>query len=234
MESNDQPPHLHDLVNLLSVISALADSLATRTPPDRPVDPDFIELTRTIDRALDIARRGALPARFHPVSRGAIDLDRFLERMTPRLTHLVGSRLHLAIRPGGSRGPVRANWEQLERILLNLMVNASVSTPDGGRIVVATSASEMPEDTAHGPRLPRRYVRLSVHDNGRGIPADLQQRITESSTTHGERVALGLDSVARTVRQLAGRLQIESEEGAGTVVHVDLPLLQQSPRSPVS
>jgi signal transduction histidine kinase len=225
MESNDRSGLLLDLTNLLTVISALVESLRQRLPPDQPVDPDFIELTRTIDRALAVARRGTLPGRLRVVSRGAIDVDRFLERMMPRLTHMIGSRLHLEVRRGGPPGMVRANWEQLERILLNLILHASAAAPDGGRITLSTSAAEIAAvPAAPAGRRPRRYVRLSVHHNGRGISADLQRQIRDAPTARIGRGAPGLDNVAQTVRQVHGRLHVESGDGVGTSVHVDLPL----------
>jgi signal transduction histidine kinase len=227
MESTDQSRLLHDLTHLLTMVSALAESLRSRLPPDQPVTADSIELARTIERALAVARRGTMRGSTRLVARGAIDVDQYIDRMTPRLTHVVGSRLNLVIRTGGPTGSVRANREQLDRILLNLMFNASATTRDGGRVTVETSASDyLMDDDAQRGRPPRRYARLSVHDSGCGIPVHLQEQITDPSTaTTAETSSLGLDSVARTVRQLDGRLQIESAEGVGTSVHVDLPLL---------
>jgi signal transduction histidine kinase len=226
MEPTDQSRTLHDLTNLLSVISARAESLRSRLPSTEQADPDFIELIRAVDRAILVARRRGVLAAPRVRARGAIDVNDFIDRMTPRLTHVVGSRLRLEIRTGGPAGTVRASWDQLENILLNLMLNASIATRDGGRIAVATSASSYVSETRNPRRSrPRRYIRLTVEDDGRGIPPDVQRRIAwHSSATESDRTGLGLDSIARTVRQLDGQLQIESDEGAGTSVHIDLPL----------
>jgi signal transduction histidine kinase len=226
MEPTDQSLTLLDLTNLLSVISARAESLRSRLPSTQQVDPDFIELIRAVDRAILVARQRSVPAARRVRVRGAIDLNDFIDRMTPRLTHIVGSRLRLVIRIAGPAGTVRAGWDQLENILLNLILNASIATPDAGRIGVHTSASSYVDDTPNPRRSrPRRYIRLTVEDDGRGIPAEVQRRIAwHSFATEPDRTGLGLDSVARTVRQLDGRLAIESAPGVGTTAHVDLPL----------
>jgi signal transduction histidine kinase len=224
MELNDQSSLIRDLTNLLTVIVALAESLRQRLPPDQPADSDSVELIRLSQRALALARRGARGTS-HPVAREGSSVDAFLDRMSPRLAHMVGSRLRLVIRVGGPAGTVRASWDQLERLLLNLMLNASAATRDGGAVTIETSASDYLVDGAPQKQAHRRYVRLSVHDSGAAIPAYLQQEIIESSAAaSAEDGGLGLDRVARIVRQLDGRLQIESEEGVGTSVHVDLPL----------
>ena len=65
--------------------------------------------------------------------------------------------------------------------------------------------------------------RIEIHDDGQGIPADLLPRIFEprfSTTTSGS--GLGLAIVKRLVEGWGGTVQVESEEGRGTVVTVDL------------
>ena len=154
-----------------------------------------------------------------------MNVDEFIDRLTPRLTHVMGERVHLTIITAGPAGTVRASWEQLERILLNLMFNASATTRDGGRVRVETSASDYVIDGGDGASTIQRHVRLTVRDNGRGIPAQVQQQLIESTSTAADGgFGLGFESVAKTVRQLGGHLHVESDEGAGTSVHVDLPL----------
>jgi signal transduction histidine kinase len=225
MEPTDQSRIFHDLTSVLTVISTLAASLRSHLPADQPVDRDSIELALAVERALAIARLGMAHETPRLLEHPGIDLNDFIEKMRPRLTHLLSSRLQLEIRTTGPPGTVRASWDQMEHILLNLIFNASAGTRDGGRIAIETSAAGYLTPEWTRTSRPRLCIRLTVQDTGCGIPAGLQAELAERSfTTKREGNGFGLDTVARTVRRLNGRLQVESQQEIGTIVHVDLPL----------
>ena len=98
----------------------------------------------------------------------------------------------------------RAHPDEVKEVLVNLLENARQA--GAHHIVVKV--------------LPQR---LEVHDDGRGISEELLPRIFEprfSTTTSGS--GLGLAIVKRLVEGWGGMVQVESEEGRGTVVTVDL------------
>lgn len=97
-----------------------------------------------------------------------------------------------------------ARPDEVKEVLVNLLENARQAGAE--HIVVKV--------------LPNR---LEVHDDGQGIPAELLPRIFEprfSTTTSGS--GLGLAIVKRLVEGWGGTVQVESEDGRGTVVTVDL------------
>ncbi len=76
-------------------------------------------------------------------------------------------------------------------------------------------------------------MRISVRDNGIGIPADVLSRIggafeqaSNDPMLAREGTGLGLALVTALVRQHGGKLGIESRENVGTCVTVELPLVQ--------
>lgn len=229
MQRTDQSYLLHDVTNLLTVMSALAESFRHQLSPDLQDSASLIQLERTIDRAKAIALRVVMD-RTSVDNQRATDVNGFIDQMAPILVQIVGPRIDLVIRTDGPAGKVSAGPDQIERILLNLILNASAATPAAGRITVETAASDYVRDVGlDGKAPPRRYLRLTVRDNGSGIPPDLQPFIFEPFfTTRPVGAGLGLNSVQRTVLQLKGRLHVESEEGIGTSVHVDLPVHQTS------
>jgi CheY-like chemotaxis protein len=80
----------------------------------------------------------------------------------------------------------------------------------------------------HPPLSPGRYLRLTVHDTGCGIPPDLLERIFEPYFTtkeKGEGTGLGLSVVDGIVRSHGGAVKVYSEPGKGSVFHVYLPLI---------
>ena len=97
-----------------------------------------------------------------------------------------------------------ARPDEVKEVLVNLLENARHA---GARHILVKV-------------LPNR---IEIHDDGQGIPADLLPRIFEprfSTTTSGS--GLGLAIVKRLVEGWGGTVQVESEEGRGTVVTVDL------------
>lgn len=129
-----------------------------------------------------------------------------------------------AARPPGVRlaeslgsGPrwVEMDVVSLRRVVENLVANAVAAVEErGGEVDVS-----LDEVTGDGPR---RY-RLTVADDGPGIPAELRPRVFEPFfTTRREGTGLGLAIARRLVTDVGGRIRLESEEGRGTRVHVSL------------
>ena len=68
-------------------------------------------------------------------------------------------------------------------------------------------------------------IRISVKDNGEGIAPETQERIfIPNFTTKSSGTGLGLAMCMGIVEQAHGQLWFETEQGKGTIFHVELPL----------
>lgn len=113
---------------------------------------------------------------------------------------------------------VEADHRAIKQILLNLLSNAVKFTPEGGRVI--TRAVQV-----------GHTVSLSVEDTGVGIPADQLYRLgnpfvqlrNNAGSTH-EGTGLGLALVRSLAEMHGGQLRIESVEGRGTTVTVEIPM----------
>ncbi|GAB1644858.1 sensor histidine kinase [Krasilnikovia sp. MM14-A1259] len=112
---------------------------------------------------------------------------------------------------------VRADRDQLDRVLMNLTSNAVKFTPDGGTVTVSGRAD--------GPD-----VVITVRDTGIGIPADevphLFTRFFRASNATKREIAgtgLGLPIVAAIVDRHGGTIGVDTREGQGTTITVRLP-----------
>ncbi|HEX9805416.1 MAG TPA: PAS-domain containing protein [Alteraurantiacibacter sp.] len=144
--------------------------------------------------------------------------------LLPFLTQLVRERedsidragITLDLRGNRAAGTVKADKRRLGRAIGNILDNAIVATPKGGRILVALS------------RL-KSGARIVISDNGSGMsPADLARafdgyQLTEEGKPAPQRVGLGLPLARQLIEAHGGKLDLVSEKGTGTTATILLP-----------
>jgi PAS domain S-box-containing protein len=111
---------------------------------------------------------------------------------------------------------------RLTQVLVNLLVNAAQALP------AATRATN--RIIVRGARFGSDSVRISVIDNGPGIPPELVSRIFDPFFTTkpiGEGTGLGLAVSRGIVHALGGQLTVESQPGLGAQFHLDLPIAHE-------
>jgi CheY-like chemotaxis protein len=149
--------------------------------------------------------------------------------MQTMLTRLLGEDVRLACALAPHPCPVTADPFQLERVLVNLAVNARDAMPSGGQLTVETTLVELDEAAAavRPKARPGCYVRLAVTDTGCGMSAETQSHLFEPFFTtkeDGRGTGLGLATVYGIVQQSAGSLSVYSESGRGSTFKIYLPL----------
>jgi len=111
---------------------------------------------------------------------------------------------------------VRARADQLRQVFLNLLLNAQQAMEKGGRITIITSLYEQ----ALQPT-----ISVQISDTGCGIPeAELSRIFEPFFSTRTKGTGLGLWVTQDIVRHHGGRIEVTSEEGAGTTFNVILPV----------
>ena len=126
---------------------------------------------------------------------------------------------------------VRANGNQIQQVLLNLLINARQAMPDGGHVQLGLqydAASEM--------------VCLVVRDTGPGMPPEQLRRIFDPfySTKVGPDetgkggTGLGLASCRNIIESHRGRIRVESSPGTGTAFSIRLPVAKKTPLDSVT
>ena len=108
--------------------------------------------------------------------------------------------------------PVSIDPDQIQKVVLNLVLNANDAVREGGHITVATGQSD-------------RWVYLAVSDDGCGMSAEFMTRslFRPFRTTKGQGLGIGLYHSRKIVEAHQGRIEVESEQGKGTTFRVMLP-----------
>ena len=180
----------------------------------RIVDRNCDRLNALVDEILFVARVDA--GRF-ALEQESVDLTELAEaavKSAQVAARRKGIEIHLSVQ--NELPPLWADPGRLTEVLDNLLSNAVKYTAEGGTVRVGLGRRG---DAAH----------IEVADTGVGIPADEMERLFErffrastAATIPG--TGLGLSIVKEIVDAHGGRISVESEEGAGTIFFVDLPL----------
>ena len=199
----------HEIKNPLAIIRGSAKRLGKLAPEALTMADSVVEevdrLSGTVNRYLQFARGG--PA--EPGSHGdaAATLAATVDLLAPEFR----SRGCTLEREGETECPVPLDDASLKQVWLNLLQNALEALPEGGR-ARAICARE-------GAR-----VRVVISDDGPGMPAAVLARLGEPFyTTRAQGTGLGLHLSRQLVTGAGGSLAVESREGQGTSVTVELP-----------
>lgn len=211
----------HQINNPLGgILMAAQFALGSRDRPDaaeileqslEEIEADARRCAEIVRSVLRFARQETLekkPCRLDDVVRSALSLTR---KHTPGKADVV---LREPRRPGPE---LLASRTDLEQAVANVVQNALESADgDDVRVVVSLACNE-------------RYARVTVEDDGRGIPEEHQQFIFDPFYTtrrdHGG-TGLGLSMAHAVVTAHGGTIDLETVPGHGTTVTMELPLGQ--------
>ncbi|MBU7014172.1 MAG: PAS domain S-box protein [Theionarchaea archaeon] len=136
---------------------------------------------------------------------------------------LRGSNVRCHFYIDDSLWPAEIDEGQMGQVINNLMINADQAMPEGGIVQVraenveVTSAEELP---LH----PGKYVKISIKDEGTGMPERLFSRIFDPYfTTKQKGSGLGLATSYSIIKKHDGHIDVESEVGTGTTFYIWLP-----------
>lgn len=146
------------------------------------------------------------------------EMNRSVNAALTLFEHTVSSqKIDLCVRLKEDLPCVVADPTELEQVVINLFNNAVDAMPGGGRLSVATSVE-------HG------WVCLRVEDTGTGIPdGDLHRVFDPFFTTKqvGEGTGLGLSVSYGIIQKMGGRIEVQSNQGQGTIFTVMLPVQRE-------
>ncbi len=216
---------VHDLRNELLVALRCAENLAPLVPAGEAAH-ELGELRSCTERAALLARELLVSARPRRLARHPVDLNGVINQCATALSSALGPGVRAELCLSADPVFVHAEVLELERILLNLVLNARDALAGGGVVTIRTESVTDPGSGIHLKSGPP-YARLTVTDTGTGLAPTITSRVFEPFfTTKPGGIGLGLSSVGHTIRQLQGTVVLTSERGRGTTVTVVLPLSQ--------
>ena len=217
----------HDFNNVLQVIRLASGSL-------RPTLADHRDVV-VLDEINDATTHGAALvnqlltfARQQPGDTRRFDAFDRMRTLAPMLQRVAGKAIATKVRVAEGFGIVLMDPAQLEQVAINLVANARDAVGPHGCIDVRVDVVSLDRDASRCAGVePGDYVRLTVEDNGHGIPEDVRGRIFDpffTTKAAGTGSGLGLALVHGIARRATGNVTVESTPGVGTRVDVYLPI----------
>jgi two-component system cell cycle sensor histidine kinase/response regulator CckA len=211
----------HDFNNLLTAI------LANISLAKRYADPHGKTFGRLTAAENACRRATELTRQLLTFARGSAPM-----RRTMAITDLMHDAVDFALRGSNVRGdvllpaqlwPVEIDPDQIQQVLHHVILNAQQAMPQGG--VVEVRADNLSSEAALPPLLPPgRWIKITIRDQGCGIPADQLPNIFDPYVTTKTRGSgLGLTIAHTIITKHDGYITVASEVGVGTTVSLYLP-----------
>jgi PAS domain S-box-containing protein len=219
----------HQYNNLLTSINGYASLSLQMAEPGTSFHDNLKEILMAGERAAALTQQLLAYSRQQVLAPKLVDPNALISRVRLLLEELIGTNIDLELDLDPDVGRVKADPEQMEQALLNLVINARDAMPQGGKILLSTRRAVVDKTSDSEPTTaPAQgsYALLSITDTGAGMNEEVQARIFDPFYTtggHGSR-GLGLSMVQGIVAQSGGHVVAESEPGRGSTFKVFLPL----------
>ena len=209
----------HEVNNPLSGVLVYTQLLAKKIAGDKfsketalnylsKMESELTRSTRLIRNLLDFARQS-------PPSLRSVSINDVVDRALDLAAHSAElQNIEVMKEFSPSLPNIMADFDQLQQVCTNLIINAVQAMPEGGRLTLHTSTSD-------------NWLKIEVRDTGCGISQEnLRKLFTPFFTTKGKGkgVGLGLAVAHGIIQRHQGRIEVQSKEGEGTTFTIYLPV----------
>jgi two-component system sensor histidine kinase HydH len=201
----------HSLRNPMSAIRSSAELWRSELPDGKCEVVD--EVIQEVDRMDGYVRDLLAYARSEPYQLHPVDplnaLDTVITKHRAAIERYRIEPVIVDKRDGPRK--VLADGRLLEQALTSIVTNAIEAMPEGGKLTLSVEARE------------KDRLAITIADTGRGIPAEILERVAQSYfTTKARGLGLGLVLAKGVIERFQGKLQIASTRDLGTTVCIDL------------
>lgn len=147
-----------------------------------------------------------------------VDLNEIIEGCLRLVANQIGRRAKVRLQLDGNLPKVKGNFQRLEQVVVNILINASQAIEKKmGAIVIATAYREKEKENL-----------LRISDDGKGIDEKTVKQIFDPFFTTKRNqggTGLGLSIAYGIIKEHKGRIEVESKPGAGTTFSIFIPVV---------
>ncbi|MFA5266505.1 MAG: ABC transporter substrate binding protein [Methanoregula sp.] len=216
----------HDFNNILTAIFGNIILARMHVGEDSPGFERLAEAENAMVRAKELTQQLLTFSKGGAPVKETADITAIITDSTKFMLRGSQSRCEFAIEP--DLWTVDIDVGQISQVINNIVINADHAMPGGGIIHVSAQNCTLTKGTPL-PLTPGRYVKITIADKGSGILKENLTRIFDPYfTTKAKGSGLGLSTALSIIRKHSGHIEIESEPGKGTSVHIYLPASEKS------
>ena len=199
----------HDMNNVLGAILGIASATVETQGRDSPARLAFETIIKAAERGGKMVKGLLRFARQNPADECSLDMNAVIREEVALLERTALSRVRTELDLAGDLRPIHGDPAALGNAVMNLLVNAADSMPQGGTLSLRTW------------NVDPGWIEVRIEDTGTGMPPEVLDRAMDPFYTtkkQGQGTGLGLSMVYSTVKAHQGRVEILSEPGRGTCV----------------
>ena len=219
----------HDFNNILTAIGGNLDLAMLCIPPDDLARRYLNEIGKASARAAELAKSILTFSQPRDLLRQVSPLPPIVEEALRLLRATLPAQVDIRVDLPPDLPAVNVSASQIHQVTMNLVTNSAHAMPETGGVIQVRADVVIPD-----PELAKRagleltaYVRLSIQDNGSGIPAALLGRVFDpffTTKASGKGTGLGLSVVHGIMTGHGGGITVSSTPGLGTVFELYIPV----------
>ncbi len=213
----------HDFNNALTVIIGGTEMAKLRRDFPDEVEECLNEVLRAASGAADLSRRLLMLGRHHITKPRPVAIVSLLDRLQPPMRRILPDDVQLVLDAPEDEATALVDEAELERALLNLVINAGDAMPRGGTVTIAWRSEDV-KGAAH--LADGKYIAVSVSDTGQGMDRETLDRVFDPFfTTRSDKggTGLGLATVYAFTKESRGAVEAISAPDHGTTITMRLP-----------
>lgn len=211
----------HDFRSVISAAHGFAELLGRVPALPRQAEQYAQRILDTLERGRQLTHQVTSFGKEDAASPRVLNVGQLVDSLTGMFRVLIGGGIRVKVECEHQVSRVFMDPTQLERSLLNLVLNARDAMPTGGELTIRMSDAVVEEEDGDHAT----FVDIAVVDTGVGMDDDVRAKALKPFfSTKGEQgTGLGLAIVDQIVSRAGGQIRIDSELGHGTAVHLYLP-----------
>lgn len=220
----------HDFNNLLTAIIGYSDIIMSDSKLNNKIKNYVQEIKKSGERAASLTQQLLAYSRKQMLQPKILNLNDLIKNLEKMLGRLISEGIALITEMDPLIGAVKADPNQMEQVIINLVVNARDAMTYGGRITITTKKVDINEEYCqqHAEIKPGNYSLLTISDTGHGMDKDTTSHMFEPFFTTkevGKGTGLGLSTVYGIVKQSGGYIYCDSKVNQGTTFDIYFPVI---------
>ena len=223
----------HDFNNLLGPLIAYPELMRSEIPRNHPVLTYLHDIEMSARRMADINQQLLTLGRRGHYSHDIINLNEVVLQAV-REARIDSTTVKCRLELADDLMNIKGGFAQIHRVISNLLSNARDAIGDIGTITIKTENFYADDVSIAFGQVPRgEFIKLTISDDGCGIPEDLVDRVfdpfvTSKKTDRERGSGLGLSIVDAVMKDHEGFVDLETKTGQGTSFYLYFPVSRES------